>query len=193
MFTNPYQFYPVGHKSTQLHNPYKKEYYNFKAKQRTYLVTLEYYQFDLVAIKYCDVKDKNAKNAYTKLFGDGDASRVIGTCFHIMHAVWKKQSNISFVFYASMRNVEQELFIEKKKFTDSVKKKRFVENYKRARYNIYRYGMLNFFSQDYFIPVSDKENCIYVLLNRMAKSQEQAMAGLQQYLKENYDLIFSEV
>ena len=60
MFDKPYPFDYLGTKETLVPNPIQVVHYRFKAKQRRYLVTLEIFSYEVVAIKYCDVKDKDA-------------------------------------------------------------------------------------------------------------------------------------
>ena len=67
-------------KSSLLIDSASKINYRFKAKYRTYFVTLEIFNSGIVAIKYCDRKDIGAHNAYEKIFNDGDAFKVVTTC-----------------------------------------------------------------------------------------------------------------
>jgi len=164
-------------------------FYKFYAKHRTYLVTLEFYSFHLVAIKYCDVKDKNMRNAYHKIFNDQDAYRVIGTCFHIMHKHWQRDPNVNFVFYASLRDITDELLSTKTIKEENVAA--FKERYSRARYSIYRYGMVNLFPYDYFTQLSDKKNCVYVLINKKQTKPSIIIDNLKAFLLKNHDIIFS--
>jgi hypothetical protein len=188
MFNAPYPFCSLGKSDTNEKNPYKRMHYKFYAKHRTYLVTLEFYSFHLVAIKYCDVKDKHSRKAYSKIFNDDDAFRVIGTCFHIMYKYWRSNKNVNFVFYASLRDIAHELLI--KKSIEPEKVPEFLEKYKRARYSIYRYGMVNLFSYEYFTPITDKKNCIYVLINKNHPKASDIIDPLTDYLLKNHDIIF---
>lgn len=163
MFDAPYPFCNVGSASTTSKNPYKKIFYKFYARKRTYLVTFECYAFEVVAVKFCDVKDKRSKKAYHRIFDDGDAFRVIGTCFYIMLAYWRKNPNVNFVFYASLRDITEELLSKKTLALEQVPS--FIANYQKTRYRIYRYGMVNLFSYEYFTAYSDRENCVYALIN----------------------------
>jgi len=189
MFNNPYPFCSLGKSETNEKNPYKKMHYKFYAKHRVYLVTLEFYSFNLVAIKYCDVKDKHSSKAYHKIFNDCDAFRVIGTCFHIMHQYWKKNTNVNFVFYASLREIRSELLNSKTIPEESLAD--FIEKYKRVRYIVYRYGMLNLFSYDYFTPISDRENCIYVIINKKHPKAAEIIEPLRVYLLKNHEIVFN--
>lgn len=189
MFDAPYSFCCVGKSQTNFRNPHKKVFYKFYAKHRTYLVTLEYYDFQMVAIKYCDVKDKNSPKAYHKIFNDCDASKVIGTCFHIMLHYWQKNKAINFVFYASLRSITNELLSKKTLSADEIPK--FVERYKRTRYFVYRYGMINLFSYEYFTQLSDKENCVYVLMNKLQPNPELIMEELETFLRKNHNILFN--
>lgn len=188
MFDSPYAFCSLGKSDTHLSDPYKKIYYKFYAKHRTYLVTLEFYSFQLVAIKYCDVKDKNNPRAYHKIFNDGDAPRVIGTCFYIMLQFWRKNRNVNFVFYASLRDMSNEVI--ERKVIDPIKLPDFIASFKRSRYSIYRYGMLNLFSYEHFTQYSDRENCIYVLMNKNEKAPDQVIDQLKSFLAQHHNVLF---
>lgn len=187
MFDSPYPFINLGKSDTDKANPYRRFYYKFYAKHRTYLVTLEAFTIGLVAIKYCDVKDKNSKRAYQKIFKDYDAPKVIGTCFYIMLDFWRKNPMVNFVFYASLREVTED--VRKKGLPDD-ELDQFIENYKRARFRIYRYGMLNLFSYEHFTPVVDSGNCVYILINKKEPDAASLMSRLRDYLVDNHDLIF---
>ena len=151
MFDQIYEFNSLGKTETLLKNPTHKHNYRFKAKYRDYHVIVEYYEFNFVAIKYCDRKDiKSPKTAYNKIFNDGDAIKVISTCIHIMFEVWKANKNLSFVFYAVPRDI-----IPPKKILD----KEFLESYKRTRFKIYKYAMLNMFPPANFTHIDDYNNC----------------------------------
>ena len=163
-------------------------FYKFRAKNRTYLVTLEFYSFHLVAIKYCDVKDKNSKNGYNKIFNDCDAFRVIGTCFHIMFDYWRKYQNVNFVFHASLREIKADLLL--KKAIPEEKISEFIEKYRRGRYIFYRYGMVNLFSYEYFTQVTDRVNCIYALINKTNTDLGEIIEPLKEYLLKKHEIIF---
>ncbi|MBC7554031.1 MAG: hypothetical protein H7257_08630 [Taibaiella sp.] len=188
MFNEPYPFLSLGKSQINEINLYKKYFYKFYARHRTYLVTLECYSFQMVAIKYCDVKDKNSSKAYHKIFNDCDAPRVIGTCFHIMLHFWQKNKDVNFVFYASMRKIAKELLDRKK--LDETQIIPFIERYKRSRFSVYKYGMVNLFSYEYFIQLSDYENCVYVLINRNLKSPAMIINQLTKFLQDNHDILF---
>jgi hypothetical protein len=113
MFDSPYSFDYLGAKDTLAPNPIKVIQYRFKAKYRRYLVTLEVFSYGVVAIKYCDVKDKDASNRFDKIFNDNDAFRVISTCLFIMLDYWKKHPATTFAFYAVPRKRKEALLKEK--------------------------------------------------------------------------------
>lgn len=189
MFNSPYKFYYLGPDTQHLSsNPDTRLFYKFRAKHRTYLVTLEVYSFNLVAIKYCDLRHKGSKNAYDEIFNDGDASRVIGTCFHIMRAYFLKHRDVNFVFYASIRGITEQ-FIKNKKIAP-IQLDFFIDQYRKVRYRIYRYGMLNLFPFEYFHQVEDKDNCIYALLNKK-HDPATILEDLRNYLLEHHDTIFT--
>ncbi len=79
--------------------------FRFKAKHRNYFVRVEHLSVGIAAIKYCDIKDKNASNAYKKIFNDHDGAKVIASCIKIMHNMWKHDVSSSFGFYAVPRDI----------------------------------------------------------------------------------------
>jgi hypothetical protein len=188
MFDSPYNFQKVAVNETLATNPTKKIYFKFKAKHRTYFVTLEVYSFDIVAIKYCDVKDKDSKNAYRKIFNDHDGFRVITTCLYIMLDYWKTNPTVTFAFYAVPRDFNKEKF--NKKFIKEIDEQLFIEKYKKVRFNIYRYAMVNLFPPQNFVQLRDTKNCLYILLNKKQKKPKTTIDILGKYLLANYDMIF---
>ncbi len=188
MFDNPYEFHFLGETQTLIKDPVSRLNYRFKAKKRTYFVTIEVFNTGLAAIKYCDVKDKGAHNAYKKIFNDLDAFRVITTCLFIMLSYWKKNPTTSFAFYAVPREWRAAI-LEEKTLTES-QVSEFIEEYKRVRFNIYNYAMLNLFSPENFTPFRDTKNCVYVLLNKFQSRPVSTLNSLIKYLFDNYNLIF---
>jgi len=188
MFDKFYPFTPLGRKETGLPDPIAVIQYRFNAKHRTYLVRVEEYNFGFCAIKFCDIKDKNNHlSAYQKIFNDGDFFRVLATCVYIMFKLWQTNPSINFVFYAVPRNVTVEDLSLKKIESQSVTD--FLENYKRTRFKVYEYAMLNLFPPDEFIQLKDFTNCIYALINR--KNNETEMINrLGNFLFKNHDIIF---
>jgi hypothetical protein len=181
MFDKPYQFQFLGDRKTFLTEPSQKIHYRFKAQHRTYFVTLEIFSYGIAAIKYCDVKDKESKKAYNKIFNDGDAFRVITTCLHIMLDYWKKNPTTSFAFYAVPRELQSTLLIKDAKR---------LETYKNIRFRIYRYAMINLFAPTHFTQLTDNKNCLYVLLNKKQKKPKTTIKEMGSYLLDSYNLIF---
>ena len=188
MFNNPYDFQFLGRKESISKQIPSKLHYRFIAKKRSYFVTLEVLHSGIVAIKYCDVKDKGSHNAYKKIFNDDDAFRVITTCLFIMLEYWKKSNSASFAFYAVPREWKEE-FLKTKKIPFE-NKENFVEVYKKTRFRIYNYAMVNLFPPTSFLHVRDTKNCLYVLINKLDKNPNETMEELGNYLLKNCDLIF---
>lgn len=63
MFDDPYPFVKVNVDTTALANPVKRVNYRFQAKNRKYFVTLEYFSFNIIAVKFRDNKDKTQSKA----------------------------------------------------------------------------------------------------------------------------------
>ncbi len=188
MFDKPYSFDYLGTKETLLSDPVKTVQYRFKAKHRKYLVTLEVFSYGVVAIKYCDLKDKNSSQRFNKIFNDNDAFRVITTCLYIMFDYWKKHPTTTFAFYAVPRKWNDSL-LQQKTFTDKQTEK-FSDRYKKVRFTIYKYAMENLFPPRHFIQLRDLKNSIYVLLNKKQKKPKTTLRTMAKYLAENYELIF---
>ena len=188
MFDNPYHFQYLGKKDTLIKDPIKRINYRFKAKFRSYFVTLEVFSTGIVAIKYCDVKDIGAHNAYKKIFNDGDAFRVITTCLFIMLHYWQSTPITSFAFYAVPREWKAAL-LEEKTLTEE-QLDHFITEYKKARFSIYNYAMLNLFPPKNFIPIRDTNNSIYILLNKRQPRPKATVKALGKYLLEHHNLIF---
>lgn len=188
MFDSPYPFQNLGEKLTLIRDPGSKINYRFKAKYRTYFVTLEIFTSGVVAIKYCDRKDIGAHNAYEKIFNDGDAFKVVTTCLFIMLDYWKKNKSVSFVFYAVPRSWK-ERDLDKVKMTEE-NLRIFKYQYSVARFNIYQYAMINLFPPQYFVHMRDTRNSIYILLNKKQLKPKTTVKNLTAYLFKNFELIF---
>lgn len=188
MFSKPYSFDYLGTGKTLVPDPISKENYRFKAKKRRYIVTFETYSFNVVAVKYCDMDDRNASNRYEKLFKDDDAFRVITTCLYIMLDYWKRNPEVTFSFYAVPRKIEEEILNHIKLEGNELVK--FIERYKQTRYAIYDYAMINLFSSQHFIHLRDKKNAVYLLMNIKHKRKKATIAKFGSFLLENYGMIF---
>lgn len=101
-----------------------------------------------------------------------------------MAAVWKENPSISFAFYAVPRN-------NINPHSRRTKSLESQEEYVRSRFNIYRYGMENYFAPEKFSHIRDIENCIYILLNNDYKSSSESLNKLSKYLLQNHEIIFS--
>lgn len=181
MFDAPYSFSNLGHNATIFKNPVKKHIYKFKTGTRVYLVIFEVFDFGYVAVKYCARKDYGSHNAFTKIFNDYDF-KIITTCLFIMWDYWKMNPNVTFAFYAVLRN---EILPEKVR-------NRNIEEYKKSRYNIYKYSMVNKFSHEFFTHIFDSKNCIYLLVNKKQRKPKTSFKSFTKYLKNNYDIVFTE-
>jgi hypothetical protein len=168
-----YQFIKVSKEQTPYADPISLIKYRFQAKKRKYLVTLEEYSFGVHAIKYCGMKHRKQKNAYSLIYNDGDGIKVISTCLQIMLDMWRKNPEISFAFYAVPRSAEDE------------------KSDKKTRYRIYEQAMINLFSPRDFKHYMDVNSCVYVLLNRSAKNKKGIIEKIGKYLLSEYAVIFA--
>lgn len=191
MFSSPYRYSNLGPDTTLVNNnknPIRRHLYKFKTESRTYLVSLEVFSFNVAAIKYCDLRDKNNKEiAYKRIFNDGDAFKVITTCLFIMLDFWQHNPSISFAFYAVPR--DSELNNQKKKFDSELQRQNFLEKRKNARFNIYEYAMINLFGPQDFLHSKDSLNNIYILANKKQKNLSSVIIQIAKYLLENNDVI----
>jgi hypothetical protein len=75
-----------------------KEIYTFrgKSKQR-YLIEVEYYPADLVAIKYYLKNHSKSANKFSAYSNLNEARPVLGTCLKLMEELYGKNPSISFV------------------------------------------------------------------------------------------------
>jgi hypothetical protein len=188
MFDKPYKFDYLGAKNTLQSNPISKVLYRFQAKERRYLVTFEIYDFNVVAVKYCGLKDKDSSNRYELIYNDEDAIRVITTCLHTMKHYWQRNPAVTFAFYAVPRAFDENLVLNKDLTIKEYKI--YKERYKKVRYNIYDYAMLNLFPPRTFIPIRDSKNALYLLMNRKQKKPATTVRIFGKYLLDNYELIF---
>ena len=188
MFNKPYTFERAGGNATLLPDPVKKLYFRFKAKCRKYFVTLEVFSTGMVAVKYCDIKERDAGNRFDKIYNDGDAFRVITTCLYIMREYWQKNPTVSFTFYAIPREATNALINSKKLGGKAAEK--FAKRYKKVRFTIYEYAMLNLFPPRHFIQIRDSKNFLYVLLNKRQAKPKTTLKHLGKFLLDNYDMIF---
>lgn len=193
MFTEFYKFTYLGVHKTFSANPVRTIHYRFQAKFRRYFVIIEEYTFGFSAIKYCDIKDKKDKqHAFKKIFNDGDAFKVISTCVHIMHELWQKNKNVNFVFYAVPRSISIESLAERNILNQT--REEYFEKYKRSRFNIYEYAMLNLFPPSHFTQMRDYENSIYILLNKKQESKKrEVLKYLADFLLNHHDIIFEPI
>lgn len=162
--------------------------YRFKAKCRTYFVSVEHLTAGLVAIKYCDVKDLGSKNAYKKIFNDHDGGKVIASCIKIMHNLWKHEKNINFGFYAIPRDIDIDAINPKRHA--SLSDDKYREKFVRARFNIYEHAMINLFPPASFWHVRDYKNCLYFLLNKDTKSPNKKLGKIVEFLLKFHNIIF---
>lgn len=166
-----------------------RSFFRFKAEKRTYFVTVEHFNFNVAAIKYCDVKDKNSKSAYTKIFNDNDGFKVLATCLKIMHNLWKHDPKLSFAFYAAHRPTKFNCK-NNNRLKKMMEDEEYREKYIRTRFNVYEHAMINLFPPNVFNKVKDYKNCIYVLLNKKRGRKAIRLKQIGKYLLDNHDIIF---
>lgn len=166
-----------------------KSFFRFQAAKRKYFVTIEHFSFEVDAIKYCDLKDKDNKNGYTKIYNDHDGFKVLATCLKIMHTLWKNNPKISFAFYAAHRPTEFQIKKDSR-LRKLQEDEEYREKYIRSRFNVYEHAMINLFPPNVFWKAKDYKNCIYTLINKKAKRSAYRLNRIAKYLLRNHDIIF---
>lgn len=188
MFDQPYRFDYLGPRETHVPDPIKHVLYRFKAHKRSYLVTFEIYSFGVTAVKYCGLKERNAGNRFERIYNDKDAFRVITTCLYIMLDYWRKNPQVNFAFYAIPRKFDEAIVAHKNLTARELRK--FIERYKKVRFAIYDYAMINLFSPKEFTPLRDRRNAVYLLMNKKQKKPKIVAQAFGRFLLQNYEMIF---
>lgn len=188
MFDKPYPFEYLGLRETLMPNPVQKVLYRFNGEKRRYLVTFEVYSFGVVAVKYCGLKDQNAANRFERIYNDNDAFRVITTCLYVMLDYWRRHNDVTFAFYAVPRKFDDTVMREKN--LTGRKLKNFTERFKKVRFAIYDYAMLNLFPPSAFILLRDSENAVYLLMNKKENRPKTIITEFSMFLFDNYEMIF---
>ena len=101
-----------------------------------------------------------------------------------MHSVWKDNPTASFAFYATPRMIDEGTP------KNILNKPQKVKQYQRARFNIYDYAMINLFPKTKFNHIRDKNNSLYVLLNKKHPKPKTSIKLMSAYLFHNNDMIF---
>ncbi len=184
MFDNPYKPRTyLGTKVTFEKEPPMYALYRFRAKHRTYLVTLELFSFGLAAVKFCDSKGKG-RSAFSKTYNEYDSFRVIGTALHVMRDYWKKNNDVSFCFLAEPRIWDKSISAKRKIAADN-------QDYKNARLNIFIYAIQSLFSPDVFKHLRGKDTRMYILVNiQSANKNKVSLEKMANYLGMNYYELF---
>ncbi|OLY91777.1 hypothetical protein SAMN05444008_10925 [Cnuella takakiae] len=190
MFDKPYPLRYLGAKPTLVPNPILITQYSFPAVHRRYMVTFETFSFGVTAVKYCGMDERNAKNRFDKIYNDDDAFKVITTCLYAMLDYWKRNPAANLSFYAVPRKFD-ETILSGKAFSSPKEKRKFIDRYKRVRFAIYDYAMVNLFSPAYFIHMRDTKNAVYLLMNRKQTKPKVVANMFGHFLLDNYDMIFS--
>jgi hypothetical protein len=149
MFDAPYRFVKAAKKSDlSLPHLVSNTIYRFKARKRHYLVFIQLYNNNLFAVKFCDRHHKEDRTAYTHIYNDFDAFKIITTCLYIIQDFLNANPQASFGYYAVPRkesNYKQPL--------DALWKRKISKNFSKARYNIYQYMMVNKFPPSLYCTI----------------------------------------
>ena len=119
-----------------------------KSKKR-YIVEVEHFPNYFIGIKFFWKGVADSKQRYSLLTNDNEPRSIIMSCIHIMLRYYKHNNSVSFGFVAA-NNIDAD------KHPDSPNK----------RFRFYRRMMLSVFGDKTFLQCYDKDNSIYVLLNR---------------------------
>ncbi|TAF74222.1 MAG: hypothetical protein EAZ53_10200 [Bacteroidetes bacterium] len=98
MFDSSFSFSKSGIKSSDSQYIRKIYLYKFNTPKRTYICEVELYDLEIYIIKFYDRKDKNNPYRFSKLTGDGIATRIIRTCLNVLSSIHKSSPSASFGF-----------------------------------------------------------------------------------------------
>jgi hypothetical protein len=97
-----------------------------------------------------------------------------------------KNPDVTFAYYAVIREFKENI----SKHIKEQDRSNFIAQYKRARFYIYKYAMINLFPPTHFTQYQDEKNCVYVLLNKNQSKPKGTLKKLSKYLLDNHDFIF---
>ena len=146
--------------------------WKFKSSKsnKWYIVEVEYFSNHFLGLKFYWKGVAASKNRYSLLTYDYEPRTIIMTCVDIMLYYFRKDNCASFGFVAAQN----------------------LENSGRQginkRFRFYRRMMLSLFSEDKFMQVNDKDNSIYLLINKkMLLSGKVTIASIENEISNIYE------
>lgn len=128
MFDTAYRFEKIGTKPPSSEYIKLVDLYRFKTEKRSYICEVELYSCDVFIIKFYDRADKNNPHKYSKLTGDGNASKIIKTCLDILASIYKNNTRSSFGFIGANMETESLSFTKRYKVYSKVSSNLFGRN-----------------------------------------------------------------
>lgn len=147
IFSYPYRFVQNFNRSSG-HLKYKR-LYTFKSTKSNqwYWVWVEYYDYNMYAIKFHLKAHRLSKRKYNLLSNTFEPRRIVFTCIQIMLSIYEEDDHASFGFIGA--NMEKE----------------DVSDTKRFRF--YRSIMATYFSERHFTHVETPAKSAYLMINKI--------------------------
>lgn len=162
MFNSHYRFVKLGTTPNQLRleggNLLCTYRYKFKTSDGIYyIVEVTQYESSLYMIEFYLREDKDNKTSYKygRLTNQGNAFKIISTCFEIMSLHLQQDELASFAFIGSpgiANNIEEPMSCTQ-------------------RFRIYRYAAINWFKEEEFEQTEDADRSAYLILNNKVDKQ----------------------
>lgn len=128
-------------------------HYKFSTYQaKDYLIYVYCYPQNLYVIEFFLREDKNSKqeSKYGRVINNGNAWKVIRTCFEIIFELYRVCNDASFAFIGSPKTMDNEL-VESVQVTQ--------------RFKIYRYISINLLGEHSFEQYGDEQTSCYLIAN----------------------------
>jgi len=145
--------------------------YSFKSPKThmLYIAEVEYYKFDVYAIKFYLKAHRHSKDRFTILTNLHEARPVIYTCIAILTAIFHQNNKASFAFIGSPSPKE----IEREKKNPRQKKENCTQ-----RFRIYSTLMSTFFSETYFEHRTSSRHSLYLMRNKSSRYSLKEIQGM---------------
>lgn len=193
MFDSCFKFICLGKNTSLVSEALSCEWiYRFDdAYGNRYLVHLQCFHIDIVAVKFCDRKDKNKVSAYSIVYNDRQPFKIFSTVVNILVAFLKKHHQYSFGYFAAPRQLEYHAMQKDSKTVLRSKSNDFAGV--RGRY--YEYMMINKFNPLNFKAFFDSTNNLCVMINRKIHTSDQAVVSFAEivvdYLARHFGLLLN--
>ena len=144
-----------GYRRLKGNFPHRRFYYSFKtSKNKKYIIHIEEFEFKVFVLKFFLKNNEYSKNRFNHLTGDGEAFRILSTCFTaIIHIKVNIDDNASFGFIGARKTGEK---------TDK----------NTQRFRIYSIKGRTFFNLENYMHLENVKNSSYLILDRRIHSLE---------------------